>query len=72
MLFPLRVTFVRAGAMQVTRKKRPPTGILDEVRDWVLYYDLGGVNPTVPSPIVKPNPGPTSLFILPLLNTLFL
>ena len=45
------ITFVKAGAKEVKRKKRPPTGILDEARDWVLHCDLGGVNPTVPPSI---------------------
>ena len=43
------IKFVKAGAKEVARKKRPPTGILDEAKDWVLHCDLGGDNPTVPS-----------------------
>ena len=43
------IKFVKAGAKAVSQKKRPPTGILDEAKDWVLHCDLGGNNPTVPS-----------------------
>ena len=43
------INFVKAGAKEDSRKKRPPTGILDEAKDWVLHCDLGGDNPTVPS-----------------------
>ena len=38
------ITFVKAGAKEVKRKKRPPTGILDEARDWVMHCDIYSVS----------------------------